>query len=260
MNYKIINSGSDGNAVLVDDTVLIDCGVTFGKIEQFYKNLKLVLLTHIHSDHFNKNTIKRLARLRPALRFGCGEWLREDLLELGIEFSRIDVYKFGTTYNYGSFGVENFELYHDVPQCGYKIFYKEKKLIYATDTRSINHVEAKNYDVYLIEANYKDEETLKARSDNEEYVKRVLNTHLSSDQAIQWLLDNMADNSIYEFMHQHKEKELSKRFINIKPLLDKVTEITELNYELTDNGIYSALSDLLMSYETKCKDAAYGKR
>lgn len=49
MNYKVINTGSDGNAILINGEILIDCGVSFKKIEPYYKNIKLVLLTHVHS-------------------------------------------------------------------------------------------------------------------------------------------------------------------------------------------------------------------
>ena len=48
MNYKIIASCSSGNAVIIKDIILIDCGVTFKKLEKYYKKLKIVLLTHIH--------------------------------------------------------------------------------------------------------------------------------------------------------------------------------------------------------------------
>ena len=50
MNYKIISSCSTGNATIIKDIILIDCGVTFKKLEKYYKKLKIVLLTHIHSD------------------------------------------------------------------------------------------------------------------------------------------------------------------------------------------------------------------
>ena len=79
MNYKIISSCSTGNAVTIKGIILIDCGVTFKRLEKYYKNLKLVLLTHIHSDHFKKETIKRLAQERPTLRFACCEHLADRL-------------------------------------------------------------------------------------------------------------------------------------------------------------------------------------
>ncbi|MFA5407984.1 MAG: MBL fold metallo-hydrolase, partial [Bacilli bacterium] len=71
MNYNIIATGSRGNAVVIEEDILIDCGVSFRKLKDYYKQFKIVLLTHIHADHFNKTTIKTLAKERPALRFGC---------------------------------------------------------------------------------------------------------------------------------------------------------------------------------------------
>ena len=70
MNYKIINSNSDGNGLIVEDTILIDCGITFKSLKDYYKKLEIVLLTHIHQDHFNKSTIRKLVSERPTLRFG----------------------------------------------------------------------------------------------------------------------------------------------------------------------------------------------
>lgn len=117
MNYKIISSCSTGNAVIIKDVVLIDCGVTFKKLEDYYKNLKIVLLTHCHSDHFNKSTIKKLAQERPTLRFACGEWLLEPLLACGVDRRNIDVLQIGTKYDYKLFKIIAIKLYHDVPQC-----------------------------------------------------------------------------------------------------------------------------------------------
>ena len=52
IKYEIIATGSDGNAVVINDIVLIDCGVPFKALKPYYKKLKLVLLTHIPADHF----------------------------------------------------------------------------------------------------------------------------------------------------------------------------------------------------------------
>lgn len=47
MEYKIISTGSKGNAVVVDGRILIDCGVPFRRLESVYRDLDAVLLTHI---------------------------------------------------------------------------------------------------------------------------------------------------------------------------------------------------------------------
>ena len=144
MNYKIISSCSTGNAVIIKDIILIDCGVTYKKLKDDYKKIKLVLLTHIHSDHFKRETIKKLAQERPTLRFACCEWLLEPLLECGVNRKNIDVLEIGIKYDYKLFKVVPIKLYHDVPQCGYRILFDNYKIIYATDTRTLEGIIAKN--------------------------------------------------------------------------------------------------------------------
>ena len=206
MNYKIIYTGSDGNATVIENTILIDCGVSFKKLKNYYKDIKLVLLTHIHQDHFNKTTIKRLAQERPTLRFGCCGWLVQDLINCGVNKSNIDVYEIGLKAKYGLFDVMPIKLYHDVPQCGYRVFINGYKIIYATDTYTLEGIKALEYDIYLIEGNYENEDELHSRAYNDYYENRVKRTHLSKEYATNWLLENMGLNSVYEFMHQHKER------------------------------------------------------
>ena len=206
MNYKIINSGSDGNCVIVNDIIAIDMGVSYKKLTPYLSKLKLTLLTHHHVDHFKKSTIRKLAQNKPGMRFGCCEWLVQDLISCGVDKRNIDVYEIGITYDYTMFSIVPVKLYHDVPNCGYRVFFESKKLIYMTDTKTLDGISAKGYDVYLVEGNYENEEELHNRAVNLEYELRVKNTHLSKEYTTQWLLDNMNDNSVYEFMHQHKEK------------------------------------------------------
>lgn len=206
MNYNIINTGSDGNATIIENTIMIDCGLPFKKIYPYIRKLKLVLLTHTHVDHFNKSTIKKLAEERPKLRFGCCEWLVQDLIDCGVSKKRIDVYTLDNEYDYGLFKVIPVKLYHDVPQCGYRIFINGYKCIYCTDTNTLDGIKAEGYDYYFIEANYENEQELHERAYNDYYEKRVKSTHLSKEQTTEWLLENMGANSVYEFMHGHKER------------------------------------------------------
>ena len=211
MNYKIISSCSTGNATIIRDIILIDCGVTFKKLEKYYKQLKIVLLTHIHSDHFKKETIKKLAQERPTLRFACCEWLLQPLLECGVLRKNIDVLQIGTRYNYKLFKIVPIKLYHDVPQCGYRVLFDDYKVIYMTDTRTVEGIVAKNYDLYLVEGNYEEEELEQRIKQKQEeglyyYESRVRNTHLSKGQATVFLLNNMGENSKYVFMHEHVER------------------------------------------------------
>ena len=217
MRYNIISTGSQGNAVVLNDCILTDCGVSFKALKEVYKNLKLVLLTHEHGDHFKPQTIKRLAQERPTLRFGCCEWLVKALLNAGVDKKNIDVYKIGRIYDYGAFKVSPIKLYHDVPNAGYRLFLGAEKAIYATDTGHLRGITAKDYSLYLIEANY-DEDDLEQRIIEKTaagqycYELNVAERHLSHEQASEWLMQNMGKHSNYVFLHGHKDREKPKEW------------------------------------------------
>lgn len=46
--YKIIRTGSSGNSVMYNNSILIDVGVPFNAVEPYVNQLQLVLLTHEH--------------------------------------------------------------------------------------------------------------------------------------------------------------------------------------------------------------------
>lgn len=210
MRYSIISTGSKGNCVILNGCIAVDMGVSFKALKNVYRDLKIVLLTHIHSDHFNKTTIRRLAKERPTLRFGCCDWLVSDLIDCNVQKRNIDVFEIGKVYDYQKFKISPIKLYHDVPQCGYRLFVGGEKAIYATDTAHLQGITAKEYDLYLIEANYEDEELQERIKSKQEtgqfcYEMNVSSRHLSKEQADAFLLENMGINSKYVYMHEHKE-------------------------------------------------------
>lgn len=98
IGYNIIATGSKGNAVVIEHEILIDCGVPFKALAAEWKTLKLVLLTHIHCDHFQPSTLRLLASNRPTLRFACCDWLCKPLVDAGVPISQIDVLTPGTMF------------------------------------------------------------------------------------------------------------------------------------------------------------------
>ena len=87
---------------------------------------------------------KETVEERPTLRFACCEWLLNQLLECGVERKNIDVLKIGTRYDYKLFKVVPIKLYHDVPQCGYRVLFDDYKVIYMTDTKTVEGITAKD--------------------------------------------------------------------------------------------------------------------
>ena len=213
MKYNIISTGSVGNAVVINDKILIDCGVPFKKLKPVVKGLKLVLLTHVHSDHFNPSTAATLHRERPALRFGCCEWMVEPLLKSGVSKRVIDVYDLesGRSYNSGRTAVFPVALTHNVKNCGYCILDNFEGLFYATDASTLDGIKAPNCDLYMIEANHAKAE-LEARVAEKKaageysYEMDAARNHLSREQALDWLYQQMGPNSKYVFLHQHIDR------------------------------------------------------
>lgn len=215
MKYNILASGSSGNGTVINDHILIDCGLSFKALKPFVKGLDLVLLTHIHSDHFKPSTIQELHRRRPGLRFGCCRWMVEPLLYIGISNRIIDVMEPGWDYVYGdgAYTIRTFSLVHNVPNCGYLITENEETLFYATDTGSLANVQAPNCDIYLIEANHSEKEIQqrireKIAAGEYSYEAAAATNHLSREKAFEWLSHNMGPSSRYVFMHQHVNREV----------------------------------------------------
>ena len=211
MTYKIIASGSSGNAILLDNGILLDCGIPYKLIEPHLQDIKLIFISHEHHDHINIQTIKKIHELRPTIRFSVGFWLKHILLSNGIKNSKIDVLEHNRIYDYGKFKILPFPLIHDVKNYGLKIFdmVAKEKIIYAVDTNTLNHITASEFDLYLIEANYEEEKLEQnIKSDIEKgiysYGMRVKDTHLSIQKASEWIMENAGVKSKYEFIHRSK--------------------------------------------------------
>ena len=211
MLYKIISTGSKGNAVVINGNILIDCGVPFKALNDVYRDLIIVLVGHIHSDHFKPSTVKKLASERPTLRFVCGEWLVPDLVKCGVDKTKIDVVRAKTEYDYGAFKIIPETLTHNVPNFGWHIFIGDEKVFYATDTGNLDGIEAKGYDLYMVECNYEKgeiEERIRQKEANGEFVYEydVLNNHLDKAQTDEFILANIGDNSEYVYLHEHEKE------------------------------------------------------
>ena len=211
--FDVISTGSKGNAVVINEFVLVDCGVPYKAIKPYAPKLKLVLLTHIHSDHFRPSTLRNLVADRPTLRFACGPWLVADLVAAGVPARNIDILEADTMYGYGICNIIPVTLVHNVPNCGYKIHFQTGKVFYATDTNNLNGITARHYDLYRVEANHEEETILKKIADKKaagEYAYEVhaMRNHLSKEKCDDFIYHNMGPGSEYVYLHCHVEEEI----------------------------------------------------
>jgi len=192
---RIIDSSSKGNAVLYDN-VLVDVGVSLKKLTPFIKDIEIVLLTHIHSDHFNLKTLQALKKQKDIV-IGCCEWMVEHLKGLECQ-----VMECGKLYEINGVKISPVKLYHDVENCGYRLI-TSRKIFHATDTGTLKGITARNYDVYAIEGNY-DEEVMNEKLKEEGYQHgyRSMKTHLSIQEREQFIKDNVGKEYLDLKLHQ----------------------------------------------------------
>ena len=201
--YQVIATGSKGNSVLYHNSIMVDCGVPFSYLKPHLRNIQLVLLTHVHQDHLNLKTLRKLADERPTLRIGCGEFLKDKLEG----FKNVDIYQSGQVYDYGVFKIVPVTLYHDVPNFGYRIFKGDHKMIHITDTATLEGIEANGYDLFAIEHNYDEDtvfgkiEKLKA-SGQFAYQEGAINSHLSEQKAREFIYKNKSEHSQVLRLHE----------------------------------------------------------
>lgn len=210
VQYNVISSSSKGNCIIVEDILMLDCGLSYKKIKPYLKKIKLIFISHDHFDHLNLKTIKQIAYNYPNIKYITGS--REvtiKLVENGVNKKNVYYLKEKRWYSLGIIDVRLEKLVHDVENYCLKAKFNtiNKKMIYVVDTMRIDHIEAKNYDLYLIENNYQEkllEEHIKNCEDENMlyYLTRVPKTHLSSEQANSFLIENMGKNSRYEYIHQ----------------------------------------------------------
>ncbi|WP_298021128.1 hypothetical protein [uncultured Dysosmobacter sp.] len=138
------------------------------------------------------------------------------LVECGVDVRRIDSFHPGGKMHYHIFGmdyiIEAFDLFHDVPNCGYKIQLPNgERVLYVTDTGTLEGVSAPAYELYLIEANYRETElkermAQKLAAGEMAYEGRVEATHLSKEQADAFLMANAGPKSCFAYLHGHQER------------------------------------------------------
>lgn len=177
LDYTVIASGSSGNSVLIGD-VLVDCGVPYNRLKEHLYSVKHLLLTHIHSDHINRQTLESIKKKHPKISI----WGNHEVYQK----HGVDVVVGDYPVRHRGFEVEPFSLVHDVVTTGYVWKDKGHRILYATDTSSLEKAPEGKYDYLFLESNY-DEVKVKMAMESHSgngYCHAFDNLrHLSSQQA-----------------------------------------------------------------------------
>lgn len=192
---NIISTGSHGNAVVIDNCILIDVGLNYSRLRDTLLSVDKILITHRHGDHLQLPALRKLHQERPwklASSLHCNldvaiaiesapskrtplKVERENIFDVTDSF---EIQAGGQTYK-----VDTFPLDHDVTNQGF-VFTKEdgQKLIFATDTSTMKHAPKGPYEYIVIEGNYDEDkiiESLMSDDFNESYRASRNLRHLS---------------------------------------------------------------------------------
>lgn len=244
MHVQILATGSSGNSVLVDHSILIDAGISIKAFQSFglqADDIKALLITHRHGDHMKLPLVRHLltngvsAYLPPEV---IGELTKEGLIDMTPLLASGQVIPISTET---IFHTENVRVdahpqkHHDLVNYAFTLTKGNDRLLYCTD---LDTVEATDmgvgllhlgmFDTILLEGNY-DEPYLR------EYIEYMISLvpeaedpRKSSDEALeQWvklnyrnLPDEIARNAFRAIQnHRHLSKQQARAYASghLKP-------------------------------------------
>ena len=203
MEYKIIQSGSKGNAVIINNEILIDCGVPYTKLKDYLKDIKYLFITHKHSDHLKRSTFKSIRSKWKHIKVYSN-------YEVAIEVGKDEVEKILSTeisYEIGKMEVYPFECIHNVVTTGYVFKINTDNVIYATDTSTLENAPEIKYDYFFIESNH-DEKKIELIMNDKSYKYDAFQNakrHLSTQKAKAFYYTHRRDNNS-KFIELHKSE------------------------------------------------------
>lgn len=184
ITFTTFKSGSSGNLYRLsngNDTLMIEAGLTFPEIRQFFNfqvsQVAGCLISHEHSDHAKSAGKLIKAGVDVYMTVGTAEALK-------MSGHRVKIIEPGKQFNAGSFQAVPFKTEHDAADpVGFLIASGESKLLFATDTyfirpqfKGLTHIAVEcNYDLKILDRNVEAGRYPRSNRD------RVRESHMSLD-------------------------------------------------------------------------------
>lgn len=192
LDFKVIASGSDGNAVRIEN-IMIDCGISFKDMKEELYKVDTLLITHSHGDHIKANTFKSIRKDFPRIKVYANA-------HVAYQYD-VDVVIGTATLNLTKKRVViPFEGKHDVPVTGFVIKMRGFNILYMTDTNTVELPEEIPLDYLFLESNYDER---KIREIGAQY-KRA-----SYDPRINSVTRHLSTQKCKEFYYLHRRSKES---------------------------------------------------
>jgi phosphoribosyl 1,2-cyclic phosphodiesterase len=207
LNFCSLGSGSRGNCYYLGNEfngILIDAGISAGKIRKSLKNIGIsmqtimgVLITHNHSDHIRG--LELLTRKNNLPVFTTNK-IWKSIVSKKNNISGITVQEIGLQqeFHLAGFDIEAFPVSHDAPETiGFQICARDTRITVATDLGYICQIAApyiKAANLLVIESNY--DEKMLMNGNYPHFLKaRILSDrgHLGNHQTSEFLADNISE-------------------------------------------------------------------
>lgn len=184
-------SGSSGNSYAIkceSETLLIELGLPWKDIISGLNfditNVVGSLISHVHSDHANKETIRK------ALQYGIPVYSNEETRNID---KRIKNIKKGAKTQVGGFEIQPIPLFHNCMNFGFVIEHEEMgKLVFCTDTCRIPY-RFKNVQHFMVESNYSYDLLIDHMVDDV-YSQSASENHMEINDTIAFLKENYNEN------------------------------------------------------------------
>ena len=233
MLIKNIESGSSGNSTIIKCNrtyILIDLGITYKILLEELDNLKIsiddikgLLITHNHRDHtigldtfINKTNIN----------IYIPKDMYKSLLKVSKKLTEERCVFIDDNFSIGNINIDLIHTSHDAPySVGYLLTYKNKSLVYITDTGYINRKYMKllsNKTIYLIESNH--DTTMLMDGPYPRILKeRIIsdNGHLSNKQTASYL-DKLVGENTKEIVLLHLSEKNNTEELALNTIKDKL--------------------------------------
>lgn len=237
LKLKVYGTGSKGNSYELSNngsSLLLDIGVKNANYD--FTNVKGIVATHFHQDHCG--AVKNIKDYYKGKYYSHREVL--DVLPI------LDTYKVELT-EYEPLNIENYTILafgvnHDVLNYNYLIKdnISNMKILYMTDLSNINDYQFKDIDVFIVEANYNEDEV-----DYEDMkTQRLIQTHSSLQETIQFLSNNINVNTKkiflihisrscedYKYFEQYVKEKIQNDSIDVVAINPKLIKPLEFNLQ-----------------------------
>ena len=190
LDYKILSSGSSGNAIRIRN-IMIDCGIAFNKMKEDLYKCQYLLITHDHQDHVKPAVLNQIAEQFPNIEIystykvarihDAVTAINTDYLPIWLGKSKCNLWAVPVPHNTLCFG--------------YVLRFDDIDLLYATDLKNTEELErftaeaGIRYDYIFLESNY-DETKLRMLGDewHGQYNAYVDSSerHLAKDESLRF--------------------------------------------------------------------------